>query len=66
MSYLKLTAIEFNLKSFIIGLMVGSFIVGCSIYYHLESHYVQVHDSNIGGFVFKDGKAYQLSELKSL
>lgn len=57
---------KFELRSFIIGLVIGGLTAGYSVFNHLESRYVRVHDSNIGGFVFKNGKVYNLSELKNL
>lgn len=43
-----------------IGITIGAFIS----YRYVTTNYYEVHSSNIGGFIFKQGKVYSLEELK--
>lgn len=42
------------------GIVIGSF----ATYRTVTTHYYEVHNSNIGGFIFKNNKIYSLEELK--
>lgn len=44
----------------IIGILIG---VGVT-YKYITNNYYEVHNSNIGGFIFKNNKIYSLEELK--
>lgn len=59
------TEFKLSLQSFIIGLLVGSMIIGYSIYNHLEKNYIKLQHTNIGYVVIKDAHIYTLYELKN-
>ena len=65
--YLKTLSKVFklSLQSFIIGLLVGSMVVGYSVYYHLEHNYVKLQHTNIGYVVIKNEHIYTLYEFKN-
>lgn len=37
---------------------------GVTVYHYMSKNYYEVHDSNVGGFIFKKGKVYSLEEIK--
>ena len=47
-----------HIKVFVLGLIVGGFIVYTNTLY--------VHESPVGGFVFKDSKVYNLCEIDGM
>lgn len=47
----------------IIGFILGSTIIGLSLYRYFNNNYVQLHKVDIGYFLFKDNHAYQLQQL---
>lgn len=49
-------------NSFIIGIILGMVLSAMAV---SLSPLHAVYESNIGGFVFRDGKAYQLTELSN-
>jgi len=53
---------RFDLKSLAVGVMLGGVVVGYSMQSKYEGCH-KVHASNIGGFVFMDGKIFNLTEL---
>lgn len=57
--------IKVSLQSFIIGLLVGSMVVGYSVFYHLEKNYIKLQHTNIGYVVIKNEHIYTLYELKN-
>jgi hypothetical protein len=48
------------------GFIVGSVVSGVSVYQNFESKYFVIHKTNIGGFVFWNGKIFNLSEMKDI
>jgi hypothetical protein len=58
------TEFKLSLQSFIIGLFVGSMVVGYSVYYHLEKNYVRLQKTNIGYVIIKNEHIYSLYELE--
>lgn len=58
--------IKASILSLIAGVIIGSIVSGYVVYNTITKTYYQVHNSNIGGFVFKGGKVYSLEELKSM
>ena len=48
------------LTTLAIGMLIGAGIT----YRYVSTNYFEVHNSNIGGFIFKGGKVYSLEELK--
>lgn len=59
------TEFKLSLQSFIIGLLVGSMVVGYSVYYHLEKNYIKLQHTNIGYVVIKNEHIYTLYEFKN-
>lgn len=55
---------KLSLQSFIIGLLIGSMVVGYSVYYHLEKNYVKLQKTNIGYVIIKNEHIYSLYELE--
>ena len=53
----------FNLKSFIIGVIIGNLIVCSVIFNYIDKNYIKVYDVDIGHFCFKNGHIYQLEQL---
>ena len=55
---------NFNLKSFLIGIVVGMLLIGSFSYVYVNAHYVQVHETNSAGlFVFKNGDLFSLEPV---
>lgn len=50
--------------TFIGTIIVGAILGGAITYKYVTSNYYEVHNSNIGGFIFKGGKVFSLEELK--
>ena len=54
---------NFNLKSFIIGVIIGT-VVACSILLnYVDNNYIKIYDVDIGHFCFKGGHIFQLEQL---
>lgn len=51
---------------FIVSVVVGMIIGATVVYTYMSAKYYEVHTSNIGGFIFKQGKVYSLEELKDI
>jgi hypothetical protein len=58
------TEFKLSLQSFIIGLLVGSMVVGYSVYNHLEKNYIKLQKTNIGYVIIKNEHIYSLYELE--
>ena len=54
---------NFNIKSFIIGVIIGNVVVCSMLFKYVESNYIKIYDVDIGHFCFKDGHIYQLEKL---
>ena len=52
--------------SLICGVLLGGIFGGCLVYKQLGDNYIEIHKTNIGYMVFKEGKIFNLSELKDL
>lgn len=50
--------------TFIGTILVGVIIGAAFTYKYITTNYYEVHNSNIGGFIFKGGKVFSLEELK--
>lgn len=50
----------------LVGTLLGSLVSGGIVYYNLESKYFTIHKTNIGGFVFWQGKIFNLQEMKTI
>lgn len=46
-------------------LLIAGVVIGSGVTYRfVTTNFYEVHNSNIGGFIFKSGKIYSLEELK--
>lgn len=59
-----MTEKTFALIAFAIVAMISAVGGGYATYNYMSKSYYEVHESNVGGFIFKKGKAYSLEEIK--
>ena len=57
---------ELKLSHFVICLIIGISLGSLITYRAMVNDHVHLYKSNIGYFVFKDNKIYNLSELKNI
>jgi hypothetical protein len=51
------------IKAILLSLLIGIIIGSYTAYNAITTNYVEVHPSEVGGFVFKDNKVYNLCEV---
>jgi hypothetical protein len=50
----------------VFGFIVGGAITGALVYETFHTRYFTIHKTNIGGFIFLDGKIFNLTEMKDV